>query len=70
NDVWVPREMIESLEKHLAETDINYRIELYPETVHGFVFPDRMEKYHRAAAERHWYRILSLYERNLKKLTK
>ena len=70
NDEWVPTEMIESLEKHLAETDINYRIELYPETVHGFVFPDRMEKYHRAAAERHWYRILSLYERNLKILTK
>jgi carboxymethylenebutenolidase len=69
-DAWVPREMIESLENYLAETDINYRIEWYHETVHGFVFPDRMEKYHMAAAERHWFRILSLYERNLKKLEK
>ncbi|HIO11422.1 MAG TPA: dienelactone hydrolase family protein, partial [Deltaproteobacteria bacterium] len=33
-------------------------------------FPGRMEKYHQAAAERHWYRILSLFERNLKKLAK
>ena len=55
---------------YLDQTDINFRVEFYPETVHGFVFPDRMEKYHRAAAERHWYRILSLYERNLKILTK
>jgi len=70
NDVWVPTEMIESLEKHLAETDINYRIEWYPGTVHGFVFPGRNEKYHQAAAERHWYRILSLFERNLKKIEK
>ena len=67
NDDWVPREMIESLENYLSETEINYRIEWYPETVHGFVFPDRMEKYNRAAAERHWYRILSLFKRNLKK---
>ena len=70
HDVWVPNEMIESLEKYLAQTDINYRIEWYPETVHGFVFPGRNEKYHRAAAERHWYRILSLFERNLKQLEK
>ena len=69
NDVWVPKEMIESLEKYLAETDINYRVEWYPETVHGFVFPDRMEKYNMAASERHWYRILSLFARNLKKIT-
>ena len=68
NDVWVPREMIESLEKHLAKTDINYRIEWYPGTEHGFVFPDRKGKYHRTSAERHWYRILSLFERNLKKM--
>ena len=61
--------MIESLEKYLAETDINYRVEWYPETVHGFVFTDRIGKYNMAASERHWYRILSLFARNLKKMT-
>ena len=63
---FLSREMIESLEKYLAKTDINYRIEWYPGTEHGFVFPDRKEKYNRTSAERHWYRILNLFERNLK----
>ena len=66
-DEWVPNEMIESLDKHLSKTNINYRIEWYPGTQHGFVFPERKGKYHRASAERHWHRILSLFERNLKK---
>ena len=65
-DEWVPNEMIESLEKHLSKTNINYRIEWYHGTQHGFVFPERIGKYHRASAERHWHRILSLFERNLK----
>ena len=58
--------MIESLEKYLTNTDINYRIEWYPGTKHGFVFPERTGKYDIASSERHWYRILSLFERNLK----
>ena len=66
-DEWVPNEMIESLEKHLSKTNINYRIEWYPGTQHGFVFPERKGKYNCSSAERHWYRILSLFERNLKK---
>ena len=65
-DEWVPNEMIESLDKYLAKTDINYRIEWYPGTKHGFVFPERIGKYDNASAERHWFRILSLFERNLK----
>ena len=65
-DEWVPTEMIESLDKYLAKTDINYRIEWFPGTKHGFVFPERIGKYDNASAERHWFRILSLFERNLK----
>ncbi len=67
NDAWVPRQMIKSLEKYLSETTLNFQIECYPGTEHGFVFPDRKEKYNRSAAEKHWYKILSLFERNLKK---
>ena len=31
--------MIDALQKHLSGTSINYRVELYPGTGHGFVFP-------------------------------
>ncbi|MDP7332091.1 MAG: dienelactone hydrolase family protein [SAR324 cluster bacterium] len=55
------------MENHLSQTDVRYRIEWYPNTEHGFVFPDRGAKYHQNASERHWHRILSLFERNLKK---
>jgi carboxymethylenebutenolidase len=32
---------------------------------HGFVFPQRGAIYNRAAAERHWERLLSLFARHL-----
>lgn len=66
-DEHAPQEMIDKLDAHLSKTDINYRIEIYPKTDHGFVFPDRMAKYNPNAAETHWTRILSLFERNLKR---
>jgi dienelactone hydrolase len=39
-------------------------IEVYPGTHHGFAFPKR-PVYNRAAAERHWERLLAPYRRNL-----
>lgn len=64
-DQWAPPEMIESLDKHLAEAGVNYRIEWYPGTEHGFVFPQREGMYHKASAERHWERLFALFGRNL-----
>jgi len=64
-DEYVPKQMIDDLEIHLASTGINYRIEVYPGTEHGFVFPLRQGKYHKASAERHWERLLAMYERCL-----
>ncbi|NKC13680.1 MAG: dienelactone hydrolase family protein [Gammaproteobacteria bacterium] len=64
-DEWAPPEMIEKLDAHLACTGIDYRIEWYPGTEHGFVFPERQGKYHKASAERHWERLLALFKRNL-----
>jgi len=64
-DVWAPPEMIQALDKHLAASPLKYRIELYPETQHGFVFPQRAGMYHKASAERHWERLLALLHRNL-----
>jgi carboxymethylenebutenolidase len=64
-DEWAPSEMIEQLGKALADAGTNHRIEWYPGTAHGFVFPDRTGIYDKAAAERHWERLLALFARNL-----
>ena len=64
-DEYAPQSMIDALDQHLASIGANYRIEIYPETEHGFVFPLREGRYHKASAERHWERLLSLYQRCL-----
>ena len=64
-DEYAPKPMIDDLEIHLAGTGINYRIEVYPGTEHGFVFPLRQGKYHKVSAERHWERLLAMYDRCL-----
>ena len=64
-DDWAPPEMVEKLDAHLATTGIDYRIEWYPDTAHGFVFPQREGIYHKESAERHWERLFSLFKRNL-----
>ena len=64
-DVWAPPEMIAALDAHLKAASLNYRIEHYPDTHHGFVFPQRAGMYHKASAERHWERLLALLQRNL-----
>ncbi|MEZ5557344.1 MAG: dienelactone hydrolase family protein [Pseudomonadales bacterium] len=64
-DEWAPRVMIEALGADLAAAGTRHRIEWYPGTVHGFVFPQRPAAYDKAAAERHWERLLALFRRNL-----
>ncbi len=63
-DEWAPKDMIDGLEAYLAGTGIRYAVEWYPGTHHGFVFPQREGMYHKAAAERHWERLFSLFQRN------
>lgn len=64
-DSYAPTEMINALEDHLKSTDVNARVEWYPKTEHGFVFPGR-PTYEKASAERHWERLFAIFERNLK----
>jgi len=64
-DEWAPKKMIDGLDGYLAGSGCRYRIEWYPGTAHGFVFPDRQGVYQKAAAERHWERLHSLFARNL-----
>ncbi|HJY36762.1 MAG TPA: dienelactone hydrolase family protein [Steroidobacteraceae bacterium] len=64
-DTWAPPEMLEALDRHLRTTSVRYRIETYPDTHHGFVFPKREGIYQQAGAERHWERLIALFRRNL-----
>jgi carboxymethylenebutenolidase len=64
-DHYAPKETIDTLEAHLAESGINYRLEWYPGAEHGFAFPDRGTIYHKPSAERHWERLFALFQRNL-----
>lgn len=64
-DHWAPPEMIAGLDGHLAAAGARYRIEWYPGTQHGFVFPQRQGMYEKASAERHWERLHALFARNL-----
>lgn len=64
-DEWAPTEMVEKLEEHLKTTGANYRVEWYPGTHHGFVFPLREGMYHKDSAERHYERLFAMFDRNL-----
>lgn len=64
-DEWAPPEMIDALGSALRAAGTQHRIEWYPGTAHGFVFPQR-PVYVKAAAERHWERLIALFGRNLR----
>jgi carboxymethylenebutenolidase len=65
HDDYVPRSVIERLDAHLAGTAVDYRIDWYPGTRHGFAFVDRADAYDQVSAERLWNQLFSLFERNL-----
>ena len=66
NDSYAPPEMIQNLNNYLEHLDINYQIDIYPGTGHGFVFPQRRGLYDKKAAEKHWEKLLDLFNRNLR----
>ena len=65
-DKWAPPADVEKLQAALREAGTPHRVEWYPGVEHGFVFPLRPHAYERAAAERHWERLFSLFERTLR----
>jgi carboxymethylenebutenolidase len=66
-DIWAPREHVDALEATLKQARVPHRLEWYPGTEHGFVFPQRAGVYHREAAERHWERLFALFARRLQR---
>ena len=66
DDDYVPDRVIEKLDKRLSATELNYCIDWYPGTRHGFAFADREDTYVHASAERLWGRLFAMFERNLR----
>ena len=54
------------LDESLSTKNINYRIEIFRNTEHGFVFPRRGKKYSKVEAEIKWNRVISMFDRNLR----
>ena len=63
-DTYAPPEMVAALAADFKTHGVNGEVEIYPDTHHGFAFPQR-DAYHKAAAERHWARLHALFQRNL-----
>lgn len=64
-DKWAPPADIAKLQASLQSAGTKHRIEWFPGTEHGFVFPLRGTIYNRPAAERHWERLFDLFGRTL-----
>jgi len=65
-DKWAPPADIQALQAALQAAGTPHRIEWYAGVEHGFVFPLRAGIYNREAAERHWERLFSLFDRTLR----
>ena len=64
HDELAPLPMVEELRGLFARAGTAGEIELYANVHHGFAFPERW-CYDKAAAERHWERLIGLYRRRL-----
>ncbi len=65
-DEYAPPEMIQAVQDAIESSGVNGRVEWYPGTHHGFAFPGRGKIFDKPAAERHWARLHSLFDRNLR----
>ncbi len=65
DDPYVPPELLDRMPGIFTDAGTNHRIEVYPDTEHGFAFPQR-PVYVKPAAERDWERMLGLFDRRLR----
>ena len=65
DDFHIPREEVDSLDAHLGSININYRIEFFPGTVHGFYYPLWEDCFHKPSTERFWERLFAMLNRAL-----
>ncbi|MGE0171948.1 MAG: dienelactone hydrolase family protein [Oligoflexales bacterium] len=62
NDATMPPEQMERLDEALKRASFKYEVELYKGAAHGFTMAD-LPAYDKVAADRHWSKLLSLFER-------
>jgi carboxymethylenebutenolidase len=64
-DRWASPADIAAVQAALQAAGAPHRVEWYPGAEHGFVFPQRAGIYDAESAERHWDRLLDLFQRRL-----
>jgi carboxymethylenebutenolidase len=64
NDPTATAEEMAIMDRAMTEAGIDYRIDFMEGALHGFA-PPGGERYHRAAAEKHWERVHDLFRRKL-----
>jgi len=64
-DEYVPDSVIGDLRTALDEHRVDYRLDVWPGTQHGFCFPQRVGAYHEESAEKVWEIVFDLYKRRL-----
>ena len=63
-DSYVPDNVIPDLKAELDTHGVAYTLDVWPETHHGFCFPER-EAYHEPSAEAVWVKVFDLFRRCL-----
>ncbi|QQS14241.1 MAG: dienelactone hydrolase family protein [Rhodospirillales bacterium] len=64
HDELAPLPMVATLKELFDKSGAKGELEMYPQVHHGFAFPQR-KVYEKAAAERHWERLIALYKRTI-----
>lgn len=64
DDIYVSDDEMNALRTHMATIDVTHTIELYKNTEHGFVFPERY-CFSPQGSDRHYERLADLFARNL-----
>jgi len=65
-DEHVPDDSIRVLRETLSRAAVESVVEIYPNTEHGFCFPERRAVYSKTAAEDVWSRSFAMFERQLR----
>jgi len=64
-DEYVPDNVVPELVAALDANSVTHHTEVFPDTHHGFCFPERGTAYAEAAAERVWKDVFALFARRL-----
>ena len=64
-DEHVPAHVIPTLKDELDKAGVRYGLDVFPNSRHGFQFPER-DVYETQAAEEAWSKVVAMWDRNLK----